>query len=68
MAETDHEGATGGIDRQVLPGQTANHAHLSEGFLMDFFKGVRFTIEPQHDDAATVRADENEICIVSCML
>ena len=66
--KTDHKGTTGGIHRQVLSGQTANHAHFSEGLLVDFLKGIRFAVEPQHHDASTVRADENEICVVSYAL
>ena len=66
--KTDHEGATGGIHRQVLSGQTANHAHLSEGLLVDFLEGVRFAVEPQHHDTSAVRADENEIRVVSYAL
>ena len=66
--KTDHEGTTGGIHRQVLSGQTANHAHLSEGLLVDFLKGICFAVEPQYHDASAVRADENEIRVVSYAL
>ena len=68
MRKTDHEGATGGIHRQVLSGKTANDTHLSEGLLVDFLKGICFAVEPQYHDASAVRADENEIRVVSYAL
>lgn len=62
---TDHEGAARGIHSQVLSGQTANDAHLSERFLVDLLERVVLALEPQHHDSAAVGADENEVGVVS---
>lgn len=65
--KTDHEGATGGIHRQVLSGQTANHAHLSEGLLMDLLEHVLLAVELENDHTSAVGSNDDEINIIACV-